>query len=230
VNSFLENLKPGKFLEVGAGLGDFTEMILNRGFYGKINDIGIETSKNLRKRFSLRKENVEILDRLTDIRGEKFDYLFTFEVLEHIDNDSEELIKWIEFLKPGGYVLISVPAHQSKYSIEDKLVGHVRRYEKKQLIQLMNNAGLSEIEVKNYGFPLCLITRFISKILARSEKKLLNLSMRDRSIQSGIIRFRWVSALSFISNDFFLYPFIKLQSFFFLKDWGDGYVAIGKKD
>jgi SAM-dependent methyltransferase len=229
VERTIKSLVPGSFLEVGAGLGDFTEMLLDKGFYGKCNDLGETTVEHLRSRFSSRSSEMQVISKLDSIQNERFDYLFTFEVLEHVENDSEAINTWVHFLKPGGTAVISVPAHQRKFSMEDEVVGHVRRYEKNQLENLMRQAGLQNIRIRNYGFPLASLTRRVSMLLAKTEKNRLQLSKEERSIQSGVKRYHLVSSLSFIANHTILSPFLKIQPLFFDKDWGDGYVAIGTK-
>ena len=52
-----------------------------------------------------------------------------FEVLEHIDDDALALKQWREYLRPSGWLLLSVPAHQDQYGAADELVGHYRRYD-----------------------------------------------------------------------------------------------------
>jgi hypothetical protein len=49
-------------------------------------------------------------------------------VLEHIEHDDEELQAAFARLKPGGYLLVLVPAHPFLYSPFDKAIGHFRRY------------------------------------------------------------------------------------------------------
>jgi 2-polyprenyl-3-methyl-5-hydroxy-6-metoxy-1,4-benzoquinol methylase len=60
-----------------------------------------------------------------------FDAIVYINVLEHIEADAEELALAKELLRPGGSVLIVVPAHQWLYARVDQLTGHFRRYSKK---------------------------------------------------------------------------------------------------
>ena len=54
---------------------------------------------------------------------DRFDLVCAFEVLEHIEDDQNALIQWTAHLRPGGWLLISVPAHQRRYAAADELVG-----------------------------------------------------------------------------------------------------------
>jgi predicted SAM-dependent methyltransferase len=58
------------------------------------------------------------------------------DVIEHIENDTDELKKASSFLKPGGHLIVLVPAHNYLYSEFDKSIGHFRRYNKKMLIEV----------------------------------------------------------------------------------------------
>lgn len=82
-----------------------------------------------------------------------FDTVCAFEVLEHIENDRAALADWVKHLKPGGLLLLSVPAHSQKMGAADRLVGHFRRYDPEQMQALLAHAGLTDIRVSLYGFP-----------------------------------------------------------------------------
>lgn len=82
-----------------------------------------------------------------------FDALVALEVLEHLEDDRAALEAWTEWVGPGGLVLLSVPAHQSRYGPMDAAVGHFRRYGRAELKALMAKAGLTEISIRSYGMP-----------------------------------------------------------------------------
>jgi 2-polyprenyl-3-methyl-5-hydroxy-6-metoxy-1,4-benzoquinol methylase len=217
------------FIEVGAGTGDVTTIFLNKGYYGKCYDLGVENRQVLKNNLIKYNNQVEVIDNLESINGLQFDYLFAFEVLEHIKNDVDILKKWSSFLKLGGKILISVPAHMRKYSKDDEFVGHIRRYEKIEIIQLLKQAGYKDITVLNYGFPLGNVTRIVSNVIQGTKKTHCNYSLEEKSIKSGIERNPITNKLSFLFNEITLMPFILIQKIFFQKDWGDGYVVYAEK-
>lgn len=59
------------------------------------------------------------------------------DVLEHIEDDKEELKKASCHLKPGGYLIILSPSLQILYSTFDAGIGHFRRYTKKSLKSIL---------------------------------------------------------------------------------------------
>lgn len=65
---------------------------------------------------------------------EYFDTILYIDVLEHIEEDKEELAQVTKHLLPGGRIVILSPAHQWLYSPFDEAIGHVRRYDKKSLL------------------------------------------------------------------------------------------------
>jgi len=219
---------PGLFLEVGAGTGTMTASFLERGFHGVCWDVTPENRQILRENLSRYTSQVEVPDALPSESEREFEYLFAFEVLEHIRNDLGALYDWAQRLKFGGRVLISVPAHQRKFSKEDEYVGHYRRYEKEQLRELLDEAGFSDIQIFNYGFPLGNITGFISRRLALSGTDRDELTKTRRSTESGVRRSKAVRLVGRFCNDFCLLPFRWAQRPFFSLDIGDGYVATAR--
>ncbi len=230
IKSAVATWQAGSFVEFGAGTGDITNYFLESGFHGKCYDLGEENRSILRSNLAHHEGKVEVVDDPALLPNESFDYLFAFEVLEHIVNDRDVLGEWTKKLKKGGGLLISVPAHQRKFSEEDDWVGHVRRYEKNELIDLLGGSGYKEVKILNYGFPLGNITRLVSKVLHRHKKAERSLDTpEERSIKSGVERISEANRFSFIFNSLLIRPFIGIQSLFFDRDWGDGYVVTATK-
>jgi SAM-dependent methyltransferase len=86
--------------------------------------------------------------------GRQFDLVCAFEVLEHIEDDKAALTEWAGRLRPGGWLLISVPAHQRRFAPWDTYVGHFRRYDPPALADLLASCGFGQVDVRQYGWPL----------------------------------------------------------------------------
>ncbi|MEI7662934.1 MAG: methyltransferase domain-containing protein [Bacteroidota bacterium] len=82
-------------------------------------------------------ECVDLFDLARDKAG-IFDTAIFIHVLEHIEEDKEALNTIFNFIKPGGYVLIEVPALPKLFSIHDETLGHFRRYNKKMLKSIID--------------------------------------------------------------------------------------------
>lgn len=219
---------PGSFLEMGAGRGYMTSLFLQRGFQGACYDLGDKTRGILRERLKRYEGSIEVVDEIGALGERLFDYLFAFEVLEHIEDDREALRLWSSHLRKGGRALISVPAHMKKFGSADDFVGHVRRYEKEQLLSLLREEGYDDITILNCGFPLGNVSRWVGSLLYSKEYS-VGLTAVERSVRSGIERATHVSRVSFLVREGFIAPFAILQRFFFLRDWGDGYVVTAVK-
>src|SRR6266849_5325801 len=71
-----------------------------------------------------------------------FDLIFLFDVLEHIEDEGEFLQSVRFHLSDSSLLVINVPAHQFFYSNYDRAAGHVRRYSREQLKQILERNGL----------------------------------------------------------------------------------------
>jgi SAM-dependent methyltransferase len=222
--------KPATFLEAGAGTGSLSQEFVNRGFSAVLYDIGAETSVGLRERFASQSGHVRIVDTLDRVPDGSVDYLFAFEVLEHIVDDAAAIKEWTAKLRLGGSALISVPGHARRYGPSDRRVGHVRRYERTQLQTLLVSAGYVDIHVVCYGFPLGNITRRVGNVLQRNARHDFSLDPVARSIDSGMRQSSAVISLARtgVLNRWTLAPFLWMQRLFYATKMGDGYIAWGR--
>lgn len=114
-----------------------------------------------------------------------YDLICAFEVLEHVPDHRDELVHWRRLLRPGGYVLLSVPAHRRRYGAADDAVGHVRRYDRTDLEKALTETGFSLVSIEVWGAGLGHILEWIRHRMAR---RLESLNTPDASARSG----RWL--------------------------------------
>lgn len=127
-------------MEVGAGIGETTHSLCDGT---QQSWLCVEPDAELTKEIALKKESgylpsfIEIVtDTLEGVAAHrKFDAIIYIDVIEHIEKDSSELEKASSFLKPGGHLIVLVPAHNYLFSEFDKSIGHYRRYNKKMLAE-----------------------------------------------------------------------------------------------
>ncbi len=85
---------------------------------------------------------------LSDQKPDKlYDSLLYIDVIEHIEHDADELALAFKFLKPGGHLIVVVPAHQFLYSPFDQAIGHFRRYNK-EMLRKAAPSGLTEVKLR----------------------------------------------------------------------------------
>jgi len=89
-------------------------------------------------------------DFFRDQDGQKFDTVVYINVLEHIENDGAELATAYAAMKPGGHLILFVPALDWLYSDHDREIGHFRRYTKRGLASLVEEAGFTVVTAKYF--------------------------------------------------------------------------------
>ena len=77
-----------------------------------------------------------------------------YDVLEHIEDDQAAAREIFRCLRPGGTLLVAVPADMRLWSAHDEAVDHVRRYERAELLTLIEDAGFSDISVRSWNVLL----------------------------------------------------------------------------
>ena len=101
-----------------------------------------------------------------------FDLIAAFDVIEHIDQDQESVRSLAGLLRPGGRLIITVPAYRWLWSAHDERHHHKRRYTRPQICALAEQAGLT-IEQSSYFksllFPLIAGVRFLKKLLGLTD-------------------------------------------------------------
>jgi SAM-dependent methyltransferase len=80
--------------------------------------------------------------RCLPVTSAAFNLVIIFDVLEHIEDDRQAAAELCRVLKPGGTALIAVPCDMALWSAHDVASGHVRRYTRETLTDVVTGAGL----------------------------------------------------------------------------------------
>ena len=87
-------------------------------------------------------------------------------MLEHIEDDRAALARMVRALKPGGFVLLSVPAGEWLFGYHDEQLGHFRRYTKKTLRRLVGEFCTIDV-MRYFGFTLVPVCYMYSRLLRK---------------------------------------------------------------
>ena len=101
----------------------------------------------------------------------QIDAMLLMDVLEHVEKP-EEIFKEIKSLKnlsPSTQIIITVPAFQFLFSEHDVFLKHFRRYNMKQLTQLLHREGF-EIKYTGYFFFALFLARCFQKVLGKKQQ------------------------------------------------------------
>jgi SAM-dependent methyltransferase len=81
---------------------------------------------------------------------ETFSVIGAFDVIEHIEQDSEVLQQVWQALEPGGGLMLTVPQHEWLWSLADEQAHHVRRYTKPSLLKVVEEAGFEVLWTSSF--------------------------------------------------------------------------------
>jgi glycosyltransferase involved in cell wall biosynthesis/ubiquinone/menaquinone biosynthesis C-methylase UbiE len=175
---------PSTILEIGCGMGAMGMRLARTAEYTAVEPD--DTSYAVaRARISGVGGTVLHGDHTSVPAGQQYDLVCAFEVLEHISDDAEALDQWLPLVKPGGHLLLSVPADPDKFGPWDTLVGHYRRYDADQLSARLTEAGAEVITVTHYAWPLGYIMESVRNVIAGRRKLDEGETPEDRSTSSG---------------------------------------------
>jgi ubiquinone/menaquinone biosynthesis C-methylase UbiE len=162
-----------EILEIGCSGGVLIEFLKKRGFL-KLHGIDIdEKAIEICRQRVIKKVGVADAQE-TGFKEQQFDILIASDVLEHIKNEDKALLEWYRILKPGGTLIIFVPAFKFLWSNHDEVNCHYRRYSKSGLIKIVekNSFKTERVSYWNFSlfFPISLV-RFFRKFLPGNRKR-----------------------------------------------------------
>ena len=125
-----------KLLDFGAGVGTFAVALAAAGY--RVTCIEPDPAQ----RATIAALGLFAHANLGSVGDETIDFAYTFNVLEHIEDDRGALAVLASKIRRGGKLLVYVPAFDVLYTSMDRKVGHVRRYRARDLMQKVESAGL----------------------------------------------------------------------------------------
>lgn len=179
---------PRTILEIGCGQGAFGARLARRAEY-----LAVEPDPTS---FAVARARIEpagghVQNATSDgiESGRTFDLVCAFEVLEHLEHDVDALQSWHDLVRPGGAIMLSMPAWQERFNHWDTMVGHYRRYSPEHAREVLAKAGFTDAHVVVYGWPLGFATENVrSRIAAKrgvANESGSAQSMAERTAGSG---------------------------------------------
>jgi len=149
-----------RVLDFGAGTGTYARHARALGYAV----VCVELDDHLRDR--LTEDCFVVSSGLDAVPEMSQQAVYSFNVLEHIENDQGSLRELFRVMAPGGRLLLYVPAFPVLFSAFDHRVGHVRRYRRAELLARVQTAGFEVdrcVYADSLGFAASLAYRIFSR-------------------------------------------------------------------
>lgn len=178
-----------RILEIGCGTGHNLAML---GRFGTVDAIEIDDAARAvaSKRLG-RPVGSAPLPNLAGVPDAAYDLVAVLDVVEHVEADREALAGIATKLRPGGRILITVPAHPWMWSAHDTVNHHHRRYTRKSLASVIDRAGL-RIDLLSYFnsllFPLAAVARVAGRLTGKDDSDDTLPSAPVNALFEGIFR------------------------------------------
>jgi SAM-dependent methyltransferase len=203
VRRLVAPLTPGKALDVGCGGGGNTAVLRDLGW----QVAGLEYSPVAAPIAARRGLPIVRADaRRLPFRDESLDLVMSTDMWEHIDDDEAVARETVRVLRPGGRALVAVPCSMKLWSGHDVALGHMRRYERDELVSLMEGAGLDVVDVMSWNVLLRPVARARRKRRVTSQSEMepvhpvLNVGLRAAVASERFLPVRRLPGISLVAR------------------------------
>ena len=212
LNSALPGVPRPRVLDLGCGTGAFAVELAEHG-----EPVGADMSRlaldfaRSRGSFGL----VQADGSALPFQSESFDAAIGLDVFENIEADLAAITECARVLRPGGVLVLTVPAFRTLWGPHDVALHHFRRYRRREVRDRLVAAGLTPVRLSYsvfFLFPLVLLIRLFEK--GRRGPAEASLPTVPRWLNSLLIRLGAVEA--------WLITFAPLP-------WGSSVVAVARK-
>lgn len=155
-----------RILEVGCGTGGNVAVLARRGDLEALEPS--ETARSIvREKYPELTVHQGALPRSHSLPAASYDLVLALDVLEHVQDDLESLRDLVGLARPGGWIIVTVPAHPVLYGSHDVRLDHLRRYTKQQLAALCRESGADPVLFTAFNTllaPLAVTYRLMEKL------------------------------------------------------------------
>ena len=193
IGSLLKNIsineRACRVLDVGCGDGFISNELFKNIHVESVTGIDTNLSNEEVSSFNYLKNNVTYFNDYSGVKEKNYQLILLLDVIEHIEDDKRFLSEMAtKYVADNGYIVITAPAFQILFGSHDKFLRHHRRYNRKELVELVNLAKL-ECLASGYFFLSLLPVRFFQCFC----EKIMRNEVRE---QSGVGRWNhreWIT-------------------------------------
>jgi 2-polyprenyl-3-methyl-5-hydroxy-6-metoxy-1,4-benzoquinol methylase len=160
-----------RILDVGCGTGGMLGALAE---FGTVTGMEMEPDAVAWARQQMDGTGIDVMQGSLPegIPPKAWDLITAFDVIEHLDDDGAVLERIHASLRPGGQIMVTVPAYMFLWSPHDDLNQHKRRYTRRQLVDRMRAAGFTVQRTSYFNtwlFPVVAAVRLVKRGRRRAE-------------------------------------------------------------
>lgn len=223
----LRNVPAGRFIEIGPGSGETTQLLPHHGWTGTSYNLGGQTIRRFGRRLSdvvspglFRAVNSDFLQTTSEDAG-RVDLVIWCIAMSHMDGKGKHVFmrKASGLLVPQGAMIGVVPSSLVCWGIENDIVGDCQRFTRAAIRDLKEGNGWKLGHVAGLTFPVSNLLLPVSNYLVnRAERSEPDLSLLERTKQSGgrnmPFKTHFSSVLGLLLNRITLSPAYLIQKLF----------------
>jgi SAM-dependent methyltransferase len=218
----LRELARGRFVDAGTGEGLLSRLLLDMGWVGSgwdLNDGALAQARALTAEY-IKDGRYELHhgDWFSAEGSGTADLIVSSMLLEHLDDEGQRRYfdRAAAELRTGGRALLLVPSSPRHWGVEDEVVGHVRRYTRDSLHELVESSGWEVEHLAGLTWPISnLLLRISNRLVSAAESDRLELDLQRRFIASGHRQVPWKTrfpkAMRLALNEWTMLPFHAAQ-------------------
>ena len=138
-----------RIADVGCGTGGMLPMLAR---FGEVT--GVDEAPEAREYCARRGFPGVLAPEAWHETGQRYDLVTAFDVAEHVEDDVAFLRRLAGHVRPGGHVLLTVPAYPFLWSFFDEMNHHQRRYTRSSLHRSLDAAGIRVERMTHFNFLL----------------------------------------------------------------------------
>lgn len=140
-------------------------------------------------------------------RSNTFDVIFALDVIEHVEDDQKVFQEVYRVLKPGGQLIVTVPALPFIWSNHDSGQGHQRRYTRRRIVKLSQETGFQLNFISYFNFflsPLIITIRSLGNLkpfakLNEYDSK-INYDISNKKLVNSLLKLLFVSEIKLLKK------------------------------